>query len=319
MGDVQQKIREEAKNLLVAGKVDCIIGFKKGTLPLRASPAFVYSEDDAEELIWNSFCENNLATYLTKVGDRKVGIVAKGCDTRSIVALITEKQIKREQVVIIGMPCQRMVDRRKVEKQVGGEILRAEEKEEEVLVEGDGFEESLKKESYLYPSCETCRFRNPVISDILIGERVKEEPLADEYVEVAEYEGKSVNERWEYFSEQISRCIRCYACRQACPMCYCEECFVDSSYPKWIDKGLDSSDVAIWNIIRAYHQAGRCVDCGACERACPMGINLRLLNKKVNREVKDYFSFEAGLDTEIPPPLATFDVKDRQDFIHSGE
>jgi len=322
MQEVQEKIREEAKSLLVAGRVDFVIGFEEGTLPLRASPVFIYNKDDTEKLIWNSFCESNLATYLTKVGDKKVAIVAKGCDSRSIVALIVERQIKREQIVVIGVPCQGMVDRRRIEKEVEGEILEVKEKKDVVLVKGNGFDKVFKKEDYFYPSCKTCRHRNPVISDILIGEEIeeiKEKTQVDEYAEIAEYEKKSADERWNYFSNEVNKCIRCYACRQACPMCYCEECFVDNSHPRWIEKGLDLSDIAIWHIIRAYHQAGRCVDCGSCERACPMEINLRFLNKKINKEVKNYFNFETGLDIAAPPPLATFDAKDKQDFIDSGE
>jgi len=319
MQDVQRKIREEAKNLLAAGRVDLIIGFEEASLPLRASPVFIHNEDDLDMLVWNSFCENNLATYLTKVVGRKVAVVAKGCDSRSIVALIVEGQIKREEIIVIGIPCRGMVDRRKIEKEVEGEILEAGEKNGEVLVKGDDFEGVFKKEDYLYPSCRTCKYRNPVISDILIGEKIKENTEVDEYAEVKEYEKKSIDERREYFGREMGKCIRCYACRQACPMCYCEECFVDSSHPKWIEKGLDSSDLTIWHIMRAYHQAGRCVDCGSCERACPMEINLRFLTKKINKEVKDYFNFETGLDIKVAPALATFSPDDRQDFIDSGE
>jgi ferredoxin len=296
-----------------------VIGFEKGTLPLRTSPVFIYNQDDVEKLVWNSFCERNLATYLTKVGSRKIGVVAKGCDSRSIVALVVEGQIKREQITIIGIPCQGMVDRRKIERKVGDEILEVEEKNGNILVKGDNLEKIFKKEDYLYPSCRSCRYRNPLLFDILIAERVKENTQVDEYAEIIEYEKKSIDERWEYFSREVKKCIRCYACRQACPMCYCEECFVDNSNPEWIGKGLDFSNLAIWHIMRAYHQAGRCVDCGSCERACPMEINLRFLTRKINRDVRDYFNFEAGLDITLPPPLATFSIKDRQDFIDSGE
>ncbi len=319
MQNLQRKIRDEAKNLLAKGSVDLIIGFEEGTMPLRASPVFIHSQHDAEKLVWNCFCENNLAIYLAKVGSSKVGVFAKGCDSRSIVALIVEGQIKREQIVVIGMPCQGMVDRRKIEKGVEGEILEAKERNNEVLVKGDDFEKVFEKEDNLYPSCRNCRHRNPSISDILIGEKIEENSEVAEYAEVNEYEKKSINERWEYFSRETGKCIRCYACRQACPMCYCEECFVDSSYPKWIEKGLDPSDLALWHVMRAYHQTGRCVDCGSCERACPMEIDLRFLTKKINKEVKDCFDFETGVDAKASPPLAVFSADDRQDFIDSGE
>lgn len=319
MENLQRKIRDEARNLLAKGSVDLIIGFEEGTMPLRASPVFIHSQHDVEKLVWNCFCENNLATYLAKVGSSKVAVFAKGCDSRSIVALIVEGQIKREQIVVIGIPCQGMVDRRKIEKGVGGQILGAKEKNNEVLVKGDDFEKVFEKEDNLYPSCRNCRHRNPSIWDILIGEKIEENSEIAEYAEINEYEKKSINERWEYFSRETGECIRCYACRQACPMCYCEECFVDSSYPKWIEKGLDPSDLALWHVMRAYHQTGRCVDCGSCERACPMEIDLRFLTKKINKEVKDHFDFETGMDMKVSPPLAVFSADDRQDFIDSGQ
>lgn len=319
MQDVQLKIREEAKNFLSKGELDVIIGFEKGTMPLRASPAFVHSGNEVDRLIWNSFCENNLARYLTKLKGKRVGIVAKGCDSRSIVALLIEGQVKKEEVVIMGIPCQGMIDRRKLEKSLEGEVLEAEEKNEKVLLKGDGFKKVLKKEDYLYPCCRTCRYPNPVLADIVIGEKIDRKPELDEYAEAVQHEERSTSERRKYFERETGKCIRCYACRQACPMCYCEECFVDSSYPKWIGKGLDFSDLATWHIMRAYHQAGRCTNCGACERACPMEINLRFLTRKINKEVKDYFNFEAGLDMKASPPLSTFSEQDRQDFIDSGQ
>ena len=319
MQHVERKIKAEAKKLLSAKKVDLVIGFEKGTLPLRVSPVFIYNEDHLDKLVWNCLCENNLATYVAKIGSRKVAVVAKGCDARSIVALIVEGQIKRDQVVVIGVPCQGMVDRRKVEKEIEGEIVEVKEENSQIVVKGVNFEKAFEKEDYLYPSCRTCKYQSPPISDILIGEKIEENTEVNEYAEVEEYEKKSVNERWEYFAKEAAKCIRCYACRQACPMCYCEECFVDDSYPKWIEKGLDSSDLAVWHIMRAYHQTGRCVDCGSCERACPMEIDLKFLTRKINKEVRDYFDFESGLDPAVSPPLATFSVQDRQDFIDSGE
>ncbi len=207
-----------------------------------------------------------------------MAIIAKGCDTRSIVALIAGKQISREKITIIGIPCQRMLNRRKIQKVVENEITGASETKGKILLKGANFEKTLVRDEYLYPSCSVCKYRNPVIVDILVGEKVAGEAEIDGYAEIREYEKKSAEERWEYFTNEISKCIRCYACRQACPMCYCEECLVDSSFPKWIEKSLDLTDIAFWHIIRAYHQTGRCVDCGSCERACPMEINLRFFN-----------------------------------------
>jgi len=182
------------------------------------------------------------------------------------------------------------------------------------VVRGDGFEKVLRREDYLARACETCAHRNPVLYDILVGEEV-EEDASNNYADVEAFEARPPDERWAYFERQVSRCIRCYACRDACPMCYCEECFVDHATPRWIGTGIDPSDIEMWHIVRAYHQTGRCVECGACERACPMEIPLLYLTKKLCKEVGELYGFEAGMSLEAPPPLATFSPEDEQGFI----
>lgn len=315
MKDLIAAIRQTAQRLLEEKRVDLIIGFENGTLPLRSSPCFIRGSDEVERLTWNSSCENNLAKYLPGRKER-VGIIAKGCDSRAIVGLIQEKQIERDQLVIMGVPCCGMIDRRKVEQVLGGEeILEAEEKDEEILLKGLDFEKVLPMADLLHQSCKVCRHRNPVIYDFLLGEEVPESEDVDEYADVREFETKSAEQRWAYFAKEVNKCIRCYGCRNACPFCYCRECFVDNSQPQWIGKTVDPTDTQLFHLIRAFHLAGRCVDCGACERACPVGVDLRKLNKKLEKDVEEMFRHKAGLSLEELPPLATFKLEDQQEFI----
>ncbi len=312
---IQDRIREKAKELLLNKTVDLIIGFGEGSLPLRTTPRFIRNPEKVDRLIWNSFCENNLSTYLHKLGQSKVGLVVKGCDARSVVALSLEKRFKPDQLFLIGIPCQRMVDRRKVSRAVKGEILQVREQGDLIYVKGDGFEVFLKRDDFLYSSCQACIHRNPTHVDVLIGDPVGESPVKEIYQEAKAFGKESPEERWRFFEKETSRCIRCYACREVCPMCYCAECFVDSSNPKWIEKGFSPSDLDFYHIVRAYHQTGRCSGCGACERACPMGIPLTYLTQKLNMDVKEIFDFETGIDIETLPPLATYEIEDKQEFI----
>jgi ferredoxin len=121
--------------------------------------------------------------------------------------------------------------------------------------------------------------------------------------------------RWKNFEAEISRCIRCYACRQACPTCYCTECFAETNKPAWIGATAEITDTMIFHLIRIFHQAGRCVECDACVRACPMGIDLRPFAGKIALDVREMFGFTPGFDLETPPPLITFKDDDQQGFI----
>jgi len=314
VNDLIAEIRQAARRLLDEKRVDLVIGFEEGTLPLRSSPCFIRNPEEVERLTWNSSCENNLAKYLPGRKER-VAIVAKGCDSRAIVGLIQERQIEREQLIILGIPCHGMIDRRKLENILEGEeVLEAEEREEEIWLRGLNFEKTLPRAELLHPSCQVCRYRNPVLYDSLLGDKVTESEVTDEYAEVRDLETKSLEERWAYFTAEISKCIRCYGCRNACPFCYCRECFVDAQ-PQWIGKTIALTDTQLFHLIRAFHLAGRCVDCGACERACPMGVDLRKLNKKLEKDVEELFGYKAGLSLEELPPLATFRPEDPQDFI----
>jgi len=311
MQELTKAIRQEARRVLETGEASVVIGFAQGTLPMRAAPVFIHKADDADRLTWSPFCENNLARYLRQVRDKTAAIVAKGCDTRSIVALMNEHQVEREQVYIIGVPCQGMIDRRIVARRAPGEVLAAHLEGGELLVEGDGFALRLPRSELLYRSCAACTHPNPVLHDVLLGQSV-EIWAKDPYAYVREMEEKSREERAAYFSSEAQRCIRCYACRQACPMCYCEECFVDHTTPRWIESGVTPVGQQGWQIGRAYHLTGRCVNCGACERACPVEIDLVYLNGKSSKNVWEFYGFEAGITPEELPPLAIFQPDEEQ-------
>lgn len=340
MEAVNKELRTLAKELLAEKKIDLLIGYEKATVPLKSRPCFIYTDavndgnidELTEKLVWDSFCANNLAAFLQKhfenVPNRRkkreepyptIGVVTKGCDLRSIVALMKERQVVRENLVLIGVPCQGMIDRRKVEAEVGEEISSYSEQNGKLTVLGkSGREYSFKKNDVMQPACTECRYPMPENTDYLLEGEAKE-PGDGGYARIAEFEKLDHTERWEYFKKEMEKCIRCNACRQACPTCWCKECFAEHTDMKWIGVGNELSDAMIFQIVRIFHQAGRCVECDACYNACPMGIDLRMYTKKMVKDVEEIFGYLPGFDTESLPPLSTFSEQDTDFFITDPE
>lgn len=315
MREYTEKIRETAKRLLKDGKVDVFIGYRKGTVPMMNEPIAITDPEKAGMLHWDSNCGLNLCNYLTKRTDR-IGIIANGCNSRNIVTHIIENQIKRDQLYILGIPCTGMIDQKGIKRAIKfREIHDVDEKGGRLTVKGDGFEETFEKSKFLQKNCAICLHRNPVIYDELVGEKVPEQEGIEQFKDVKKIEPMASDDKWGFFTRMISSCIRCYACRNVCPLCYCTTCFVDEAQPQWVGKSSDPTDTMTFHILRAFHCAGRCTDCGACERACPMGINVRQFTKKLNKDALELFSWEAGLNEEQRPPMDVYKTDDYNDFI----
>ena len=266
-----EKIRETAARLLKDKTVNVFIGYRKGSVPMMNEPVLVSDPEEVGQLYWDNFCGLNLCNYLTK-RTGKIGIVANGCNSRNIVTHIIENQIKREQLYIVGIPCEAMIDHRAVSRAVKNkEILEIKQDESTFTVIGKDFEETFEKEKFLQRNCATCIHHNPVIYDEMLGEAVEEPTDVDPYEDVKKIEQMSSEQKQTFFTNLISRCVRCYACRNVCPLCYCPTCFVDESAPQWVGKSIDPTDTMTFHFLRAYHCAGRCTDCGACELILPHG------------------------------------------------
>lgn len=291
-----EQIKAKAKELLETKQVEMIIGYKRASDNISVIPAFVVKKEDVAGLVWDSYCVYNLSNYLKDFSGKKIGIIAKACDVKSIIVLLQENQLKREDVFIIGVECDGVID----EKRIGLP---------EKAVEDIAFDKR----------CKGCRPATPSLYDVLIAQKEKktraQTPEEDPYETIRKLEAKSTREKFEFWQEEFSRCIRCYACRQICPMCYCPRCVADNTTPAWFSKATSSEGNFTWNAIRAMHLAGRCIDCGECERICPVGIPLREINKKIEKDIREMFDYEAGIDIDKKPLFASFDEEDPEEFI----
>jgi len=316
------ELRENIKKLFSDEKLDLVIGWGRGSLPLSSTPLFIHNPDEVDNLIFDETCQNNLAVYLTKdrrkIGKdgKRIGVVVKGCDGRSLVLYAVENQINRENVVVIGVPCNGVLDKKKVLKKTDGrEVLEYQAEGDNIIVKGRDFELTFFKPDVLSDSCLTCAYPDAPVHDIFIGNPRSAVKSKDEFKIVDDFEKLSPEERWNVVQEAYSKCIRCNACRNVCPSCYCNECFVDQNDPQWIGKSPEFTDTLIFHLIRNLHVAGRCVECGACARACPMNIDLLLLNKKITKEIKQRFNYTTGIDIDEKPALASYCENEKQDFI----
>ena len=336
MENVEKQLQEEAKRLLADKKVDVIVGYEEGTIPLQMAPCFIENPDDAGKLVWNSFCSQNLAKYVHDIihqhkeaqvrgkpedkTKKVVGVVARGCTTRSLVIHLQERQYGRDDVVIIGVPCTGYVSKKKANILVDGkEILESSVDGDKITLKTANGDKAVPLKEVLSDNCLNCHFNNPVISDMMVGSKAPPMDVDSEYHNVNKFEKLSVEERWTYFTKEMEKCIRCYACRNTCPSCYCKICFAEQSQPGWVGVGDDPTDTQVFQIMRMFHMAGRCVDCGSCIEVCPMGVDLRNFLKKLDKDGFELFAHRAGESLDNPAPLSTFKTEDKEEFIFEPE
>ena len=309
---MQEKLIEKAKSLLADGKVQKVLGWKKGLFDEDITPAvFTSAEELDKDFVFNKYCKANLSKYLVKITreieikksttrmnntmakqrdpnaqdapipSEVVLVFLKPSDTYSFTQLLKENRITREDVYAVGVPCQNTLD--------GGEL------------------------------CESCTGKKHVSCDELLGVDENEEasPNTKRMEEVSKLEAMTSEQRFEFWRNEFSRCIRCNACRNVCPACTCEKCVFDNNALYTTQKVAETNfEENLFHIIRAWHVAGRCTDCGECSRVCPQNIPLYLLNRKFIKDINEiYGEYQAGADMESKPAMITFKEDDAEPSI----
>jgi formate dehydrogenase subunit beta len=286
-----EAIQEKAKDLLESKQVSCVIGYEVGSRGCTR-PTFIYQVHDIERLVWNQACTHNLTSYIRHIlkgiseeesTTQRVAVVIKPCDSRAINVLLSENQFSREQVHLIGVTCEGILD-------------------------GAGFVQV--DNDRLQARCHRCSERVPVVYDTLIGETPQVKAV-DIYSALEEIDSLTATERAEFWLSHFDRCIRCYACRQVCPMCNCPVCLYERDDSLWTGMGIRLNEKRTFHLGRAYHLAGRCIGCDECERVCPMNIPISLLNLMLAREMEKSFGFRAGFSTSTSPLVTIISEEER--------
>jgi len=310
-------VQEELKKIILGllPQVDCVIGWGPGPDLLCASPYFMRRPEEVDNFLAGPMATQNTALYLPEYKGKKVALVVKGCDSRSVAQLLAEKLIAREEVRIIGFPCAGVADMGKIAARLAphgepGEAEKAVYGEKELRITMAGRELVLPLAEIKADKCLRCAHPNAVFSDHFAGEKAAGND--DEFKDLAALETMSLEDRFSFWEKEMSRCVRCYACRNACPLCVCRDhCVASSRDPHWLTQADGVSDKLLFQVTHALHLAGRCTGCGECQRACPAGIPVLLLKRALSRAVEGLFGHSAGLDPETRPPLLTFQVEER--------
>jgi ferredoxin len=320
-------VREQLKKMIleVLPGVDCVIGWGAGYDALHAVPLFMRAPEDVERFLSGPLgafgAVQNPALFLPELAGKKIGLVVKGCDSRSVVQLLAENLIKREEVIIIGFPCEGVIDLHKLRNKLAahfvvnepGGVTAVNLAGDHLALTAGGQEYMFERDEIMADQCPRCREPNAVISDCFAGVKRRADHIADGYEDVAALERMSLEDRFRFWEQEMSRCVRCYACRNACPLCVCRDhCAGASRDPHWLTQADSTRDKFMFQIIHALHLAGRCTGCGECQRACPLGIPVLLLKRSLGRAVEEMFDYRAGLDTEAKPPLLTFRIEERK-------
>lgn len=283
---VTDAVLARAKELLANGTVNRVIGWEKGLFEDDQTPrVFTSVEELDKDFIYNDYSVATVSKYLIKETKKEGKILAflKANDTYSFNQLVKEHRVNRDNVYIVAVPSNGEAQKGKIHV-VYDEIM-----------DTDGKISAKKEES----------------------QEDKEAFNKERFEMIAKLEAMTADERFAFWQNELSKCIRCNACRNVCPACTCEQCVFDNPKSGVAQKAAaDSFEEKMFHIIRAFHVAGRCTDCGECSRVCPQNIPLYLLNRKYIKDVDEiYGEYQAGEDTETRAPLNTYNTEDAEPSI----
>ncbi|MBR5734871.1 MAG: hydrogenase iron-sulfur subunit [Desulfovibrionaceae bacterium] len=339
-----EDLKKQLKEALSDDHLFCVVGWQKSFDGLHATPLHMRKPEDVDKLIWGPFNVHSTANMIpqlvndakaaamvgVKRGDpippaKKIGVVVKGCDGKGLVELLQEKLIDRDAVEIFAMGCNGTVSYDRIIAKIGAgkRIDSVEGNGDTLRVVADGQEYSLSMKDVAQDKCRACTVPNAPVYDHFAGDPVKvsEDAKPEAAAILAYLDGLTLEQRMSFWRGAIERCIRCHACRNACPMCVCREyCVADSREPHWVTQEDTPVNKLFFQLIHALHLAGRCTGCGECNRACPMGIPVGALKLHAARIVRALFDgYQPGTKLEAVPPFLGYEVEEKNIPEHQIE
>ncbi len=323
MQGLELKLKERLQKLLDDGTVDCVIGWTKGEFIYDVTPAIFTKESGLDGFVYNSFCGANLSKYLVSqiTSDKKFAVILKPCDTYSMNQLITEHRVNRDNIYIIGVGCSGHIDIDKVKAQGVSGITNVIDNDNNIIINSIYGDSKIEKASVLLSKCQSCKGSELKISDEIIGEGIKTPTCDERFDGVRKLEAMTAEERFAFWKSELSKCIRCNACRNICPACTCRTCVFDNARSNVAAKANATEfEEKMFHIIRAFHVAGRCTDCGECSRVCPQSIPLHLLNRKFIKDINEFYGdYQAGEESNQRNPLVNFTESDIEATVISDK
>ncbi len=313
-----QELINRAKELLADGTVARVLGWKAGDLPYNPEPAFFDNAEALSDFVYNGFCGANLSKYMIEASnlEGKTLVFLKPCDTYSFNQLCYEHRVDRDKAYIIGVGCKGKLDIEKIKAMGIKGIKNIEITDETLKIETIYGDKECAYNDAMLSRCHVCKGKEHKVYDELMGES-RDTCDRDKFAEIEAIEKMSPEEKFEFFQKELSKCIRCNACRNVCPACSCRKCVFDSNKFDSAQKAnVDSFEEKMFHIIRAFHVAGRCTDCGECSRVCPQGIPLHLFNRKFIKDINEFYgNFVAGETADGDRPLTSFTFEDVEPSI----
>ena len=156
--------------------------------------------------------------------------------------------------------------------------------------------EDAEKEGYIKikePSKKAIEIREKIENVMIkMAKKFQKKHLEEEYPSL---------EEWQKY---WNRCIKCYGCRDNCPLCFCVECKLEKDY---MEKGKIPPNPIMFQGIRLSHVSPSCINCGQCEDACPMDIPLSYIFHRMQLRFRDTFGYIPGVDDSLPPLISELD------------